>query len=137
MHTTESTGEPGGDTLSRVIGMVIGGGAGAFFLVLLVTYAGVRGELILGLPGIGLALGVGLFSFRRSMPWGILVAVLGYAWTVCVLWLQRPDKIGLAELALRLPLTVWGALHALLVVGVGCLVGAGWKKAPLEPAEDE
>lgn len=136
-HLAGNADEPSGDTVSRVIGMVVGGGAGAFFLVLLVTYARVPVEIILGFPGIGLALGIGAFSFRRSMPWGILAAVLGYVWTVFVLWLRAPGATGLVELALGLPLTIWGAQHAFLVVSIGYLVGAGWRKAPLKAAEDE
>jgi len=129
--------EPRGDAGSRVMGMAIGGGAGAFFLILLVTYAGVPRDLILGAPGIGLALGAGLFSFRRSKTWGALAALLGYAWTVCVLWLQNPAKAGFGDLALELPLSTWGALQVLLVAVVGALIGAGWEKTNSKPAENE
>ncbi|MSR61575.1 MAG: hypothetical protein EXS08_03885 [Planctomycetes bacterium] len=126
------------DTTLRVIGMLVGGGAGAFLLFLLATYVrGVPVELLLGLPGIGLAIGLGLSSLRRSKPWGIVAIVLGYAWTVCVLWLRAPRESSLVELALRLPFTLSGAPNVLLIAVVGYLVGAGWKKAPLEPAEDE
>jgi hypothetical protein len=136
-HSTDGIDELGGDGSSRVIGMIIGGGAGAFFLVLLGTYAGVPVDLLLGLPGIGLAGGMGIFSFRRSKPWGILAVALGYAWTVFVLWLRAPKQTDLAELAFELPLTLSGAPHVLLVVILGYLLGAGWKKAPLEQTEDQ
>ena len=134
-----ATSQPRTDGTARVIGMVIGGGVGAFLLVFLSLYGPGRIplEAVLGLPGVGLALGTGLFSFRRSMPWGVVAAVSAYAWTVLVLWLAAPTAISLPVLALTLPLTLWGALHTLLVVTLGFFVGAGWEKAPVPPEDED
>lgn len=128
MPVAEASDELGSDAAPRVIGMVVGGGAGALFLIFLGTYLPIPLERVLGAPGLGLAVGMGVFSFRRSWPWGVVAAGLGYAWTVFVLWTSAPSESGLAELARDLPATLVGVVHLTGVVLVGLLVGAGWRK---------
>jgi len=125
-----------GDGSSRIIGMVVGGGAGAFFLVVLSTYAHLPADWVpIALPGVGLAVGMGAFSFRRSVPWGLVAAVLGVIWTAFVLWLRAPGRNETHDLGARLLLTGSGLVSVFLIVLTGVVVGAGWEKPPIESDE--
>jgi hypothetical protein len=105
--------------------MAAGGGAGAFFLILLSTYARLPVAWILALPGVGVACGSALFSSRRSSFWGALSAGLGVTLTVFVLWLRAPTRIGIVALARQLVLTFPGALHILIILVAAIVIGAG------------
>lgn len=133
----ETLRAPEGDVGLRILGMVIGGGAGGLLLVVVSTYGGIDVAWLLGLPGVSLALISGAFSLRRDRRWGVVTALVGVVWTVVLLWLRSPTRIGLGELALRLPLTAAGAVQLTIVVVAGLLAGAGWRKPPLPDIDPE
>lgn len=125
----------GSDRVSRTIGMVLGGIGGAFFLIILDRQTPISADWVLALPGVGVTLGCGLFSFRRTKAWGYVSAALGLLCMFFVLWLRFPDEIGLFELPWALITTPVGLVHIVLVCASG-YVGAGWRK-PERPDEEE
>jgi len=129
---------PDGDAGPRILGMVIGGGAGAFLLSMLTTYGHVDPFLLLALPGVGLAVVAGAFSSGRSPAWGAITAVAGVAWTLFVIWLRAPTRIDPWTRALQVAGTIPGAVQLAFVVGTGIVAGAGWTKSPrvIDPDAD-
>ncbi|MHC4450914.1 MAG: hypothetical protein ACYS0E_12380 [Planctomycetota bacterium] len=88
------------------------------------------GFLFLGLPGIGLAVGAGVFSLGRRPGWGIAAGVAGMVWSAFLVWLRFPNRFSLAEILIALPFTFAGAINLGLVMLAGVFVGSGWKKSP-------
>jgi hypothetical protein len=129
---------PDGDAGRRILGMVIGGGAGALLLTLLSTHGRTDPLLILALPGVGLAAVSGAFSMRRSAAWGGITALAGVVWTLLVVWMRSPTRTDPLSRALEVAGTLPGAIHLAIVVAAGLAAGAGWKKSPraIDPDAD-
>ena len=124
------------DLVSRSIGMAFGVAAGALLMILLVVHGGIDFRWVAWFPGAGVALGCGVFSFRRSRSWGLAAALLGIVAMVLVLWLRSPFRFGIVEVAQRLAMDLRGCAGAVLVGVQGILVGAGWEKRRLFDSED-
>ena len=114
----------------RLFGMVVGAGVGALALIIPSNYGGMDGFLFLGIPGIGLVVGAGVFSLGRRPGWGIAAGIAGMVWSAFLVWLRFPNRFGLAEIFIALPFTFAGAINLGLVMLAGVLVGSGWKKSP-------
>ena len=112
----------------RILGMLIGGGAGMFFYIFLVQEAGLPQPWLLSVPGIGLCLGCGVFSNSRSTAWGIAAAVAGAAWMLVVSWLRFPGRVDLAELATDTLTSPLGIAH-LGVIGLAAYFAAGKRRS--------
>lgn len=123
------------DTGLRILGMVVGGGAGALFLVLLGSYGHLDPTVLIPLPGVGLAAISGAFALRRVRAWGGIAACAGVVWTVLVWWLRHPTRASPLDAALALLGSGPGFLQLALVVVAGVLLGAGWNRSPA-PAPD-
>jgi hypothetical protein len=137
-ETRSTPRSPDGDAGLRILGMVIGGGAGALLLSMLSTYGHLDPSLIFALPGVGLAVVAGAFSSRRSTAWGAITAVAAVAWTLFVIWLRAPTRSAPWTSALEVAGTIPGAVHLGVVVVAGLAAGAGWTKPPrvIDPDAD-
>ncbi len=118
-------GRPLSGAVPRVLGVVLGAGFG--FLVMQVLGATIDIRFLLAVPGIGLALGCGLFSTRRRIGWGITCLLLAPAWVISSIWFQHPTDWSLLSAAEFLATTVWGVANLVVAAVAGFILGAGWR----------